>query len=76
MTISIAVLIRHIDHHNHAIGRTLFVPAMESDELGPIVKMVDMEILAAQPPRHTRQIAPQGNQIPVHSENAMFVFGS
>ena len=45
--ITIAVLIRHINHHNDAIGWALFVPAMESDELGPIVKMIDMDILSS-----------------------------
>ena len=49
---------------------------MESNELGPVVKTIGMGILAAQPPRHTRQVAPQGDQIPVHSENALFVINS
>jgi hypothetical protein len=49
MSIIIAVLIHHIHHHNDAIGWALFVPAMESDDLGPIVKMIEMDILTAQP---------------------------
>src|SRR3989337_936726 len=34
--ITIAVLIHHIHYDNDAIGWTLFVPTMESDQLGPI----------------------------------------
>jgi hypothetical protein len=45
--ISIAALVRHIDHHNDAVGWALFVPAMESDDLGPVVKMIEMKILPA-----------------------------
>ena len=55
--ITIPPLIRHINHHNNAIGWALFVPAMEGHELGLIVKMVDMDILTAQPPAHTRPMA-------------------
>ena len=71
--IPIAVLIRHIHHHNNAIGWALFVPAMEGHELGLIVKMVDMDILIAQPSAHTRQIAPEGDQISIHAQNTAFV---
>ena len=60
-------LIPHIHRHHDAVGWALFVPAMESDELGPIVNMMDVNVLTAQPPCHPRQIAPQGDQIPVHS---------
>ena len=47
MTIPIAVLIRHIDHDNHAIGWALFIPSMESDKLGVMVNVIDLEVLAA-----------------------------
>ena len=56
--ITIAVLIRHINYNNYTIGWALFVPAMESDELGFTVKMIDVDVLTAQPPRHTRPVAP------------------
>ena len=71
--ITIAVLIRHMNHHNDAIGWALFVPAMEGHELGLIVKVVDMDILIAQPSAHTRQIAPEGDQISIHAQNTAFV---
>ena len=45
--ITIAALIHHIHHDNDTVGRALFVPAMESDDLGPFVKMIEMETLAA-----------------------------
>ena len=71
--IPIAVLIRHIHHHNDAVGWALFVPSMESDKLGVIVNMIDMDVLTAQPPAHTRQIAPEGDQISIHAQNTAFV---
>ncbi len=45
--IIIAALIRHIHHDNDAIVWALFVPTMESDDLGPIIKMKEMHILTA-----------------------------
>jgi hypothetical protein len=48
--ITIAILIRYINYNNDAIGWALFVLAMESDQLGPIVKMIDVDVLTAQPP--------------------------
>src|SRR3990172_4304132 len=48
--ITIAVLIRHINHHNHAIGWALFVPKRETERLGPIVKMMDVVVLTPHPP--------------------------
>src|SRR4030066_177866 len=74
--ITITVLIHHINYDNDAIGWTLFVPTMESDQLGPIVKMIDVDVLTAQPPRHARPVAPKGDQIPVHAENTVFVLGT
>lgn len=56
--VAIAAVVFHIDHHNNAIGRTLLVPAMECEDFGAIVKMVNMDILTAQSPRHAMQIAP------------------
>ena len=46
--IIIAALVHYVHHYNNAIGRTLFVPAMEREDLSAIVKMVDMDILTAQ----------------------------
>jgi len=74
--IPIAVLIRHIHHHNHAIGWALLVPTMKSNKLGVIVNMINENVLAAQTPRHTRQVTPEGDQIPLHSENTMLVLNS
>lgn len=45
--ITIAALIHHIHHHHNAVFWALFVPAMESDDFGPFVKMIEMEILPA-----------------------------
>ena len=59
--ITIAVLIRHINYHNDTVGWALFVPAMESDELGLLVKMIDVDVLTAQPPRLSREVTPQSN---------------
>lgn len=56
--IPLTALISHINYHNYTIGWSLFVPPMESNELGLIVKMIGMDVLTAQPPRHTRQVAP------------------
>jgi hypothetical protein len=50
--IIVAGLIRHVHHYNDVIRRALFVSAMESEHLGTIVKMKDVDILTAQPPRH------------------------
>ena len=49
---------------------------MESDELGFMVNMLNEYVLTAQTPRHTRQVTPEGDQIPVHPENAVFVLNS
>src|SRR5450756_1380858 len=48
---------------------------MESYDLGVIVNMIDMDVLSAQPPRHIRQVAPQGDQVSVHFEDAVFYLG-
>src|SRR3989337_3427442 len=74
--ITIAVLIHHIHYDNDAIGWALCVPTMESDQLGLFVKMIDVDVLTAQPPRHARPVAPEGDQIPVHTENTVFVLSS
>ncbi len=42
--IIIVVLIRHIHHDNDAVGWALFVPTMESNDLGAIVKMIEMGV--------------------------------
>ena len=45
--ITIAALIRHIHHHNDAVGRSLFVPAMKCNDFVFVIKMIEMEILSA-----------------------------
>ena len=55
--ITIAALIHHIHHDNDTVGRACFVPAMESDELGPVIKMKEMQILTTKTPRHSQEIA-------------------
>jgi len=51
--ITIAILICHIHYDNFTVGRTLFVPTMESDDLGLMVDRIDMDTLPAQPLRHS-----------------------
>ncbi len=60
--------LRHINLHNDTIVRAFYVPTMESDDLGLVVNMVDMDALPAQTTRHARPASSQSDQVPIHIE--------
>jgi hypothetical protein len=59
-----------ISHHHHIIPRPAMLPAMKGNELGLVIHLEDVNVLARQAARCAQGIAPQMNEIAIEIDKA------